>query len=94
MYLGGSTFANDEFQSSIKNYVPEGHTFKAFPIQFTHFDTERMIHHLYQNKTAKEIMLVKGSDQVRHALRVKVVQYPENICAVWVIVAVRFRSVR
>ena len=30
----------------IKNYVPEGHTFKAFPIQFTHFDTERMIYHI------------------------------------------------
>ena len=28
----GSTFANDEFQASIQNYVPEGHTFKAFPI--------------------------------------------------------------
>lgn len=53
-----------------------------------------MIHHLYSNKTGKEIMLVKGSDQVRHALRVKVVQYPENVCAVWVIIAVRFRSVR
>jgi centrosomal protein CEP76 len=45
--LGGVTFANDEFQSSIKSYVPERHTFKALPIQFTHFDTERMIHHLY-----------------------------------------------
>jgi hypothetical protein len=29
---GGQTFANEEFQASIKNYVPEGHTFKAFPI--------------------------------------------------------------
>jgi len=38
--------------------------------------------------------MVKGSDQVRHALRVKVVSYPENVSAVWVIIAVRFRSVR
>lgn len=30
--VSGTTFANDEFQASIKNYVPEGHTFKAFPI--------------------------------------------------------------
>ena len=30
--ISGQTFANDEFQASIKNYVPEGHTFKAFPI--------------------------------------------------------------
>ena len=30
--LGGSTFANEEFQSGIKNYVPENHAFKAFPV--------------------------------------------------------------
>ena len=92
--VSGSTFANEEFQSCIKNYVPEGHTFKAFPIQFTHFDTERMIHHIYQNKIGKEILMHKGSDQVRLALRVKVVPYPENVCAVWVIVAVRYRTVK
>ena len=92
--ISGQTFANDEFQSSIKNYVPEGHTFKAFPIQFTHMDTERMMHHIFQNKIGKDIVMVKGSDQVRHALRVKIVSYPENVVAVWVILAVRFRSMR
>lgn len=91
---GGSTFANDEFQASIKNHVPEGHTFKAFPIQFTHYDIERMIHHIYNNKVGKDIIMVRGSDQVKHALRVKVVVYPENIVAVWVIIAVRFRSIK
>lgn len=30
--IGGVTFANEEFQASIKNYVPEGHTFKALPV--------------------------------------------------------------
>jgi hypothetical protein len=54
------TFASEEFQSSIKNYVPDGHTFKALPVQFTHLDTERMIHHIYQNKIGKEVMLAKG----------------------------------
>lgn len=53
-----------------------------------------MIHHIYGNKVGKDIILVKGSDQVRHALRVKVVSYPENVSAVWVIVAARYRSVR
>ena len=92
--ISGQTFADDEFQASIKNYVPEGHTFKAFPIQFTHYDTERIIHHIFSNKVGKEIIMIKGSDQVRHALRVKVVVYPENVSAVWVIIAARYRSVR
>lgn len=30
--VGGVTFANEEFQASIKNYVPESHTFKALPV--------------------------------------------------------------
>jgi len=72
--------------------VPEGHTFKALPVQFIHFDTERMIHHIYNNKVGKEVLLARG-DQLKLALRVKIVPYPENVCAVWVMVAVRFRSI-
>ena len=66
--VGGVTFANEEFQAAVKNHVPEGHTFKAIPVQFTHFDTERIMHHIYNTKV------------------------PENVCAVWVMLAVRFRS--
>jgi hypothetical protein len=73
--------------------VPEGHTFKAFPIQFTHFESERMIQHIYANKVGAEVFLARG-DQVRHAVRVKIVQYPENISAVWVMLAVRSRAVK
>lgn len=47
LLIAGQTFANEEFQASIKNYVPEGHSFKAFPIQFKHTDSELMIHHIF-----------------------------------------------
>lgn len=30
--VGGGSFAAEEFQHGVKNHVPEGHTFKAFPI--------------------------------------------------------------
>ena len=53
-----------------------------------------MLHHVFQNKVGKEIVMLRGSDQVRHAIRVKIVVYPENIVAVWLILAVRFRSVK
>jgi centrosomal protein CEP76 len=58
--VGGSNFANKEFQEGIKHYVPEGHTFKAFPIQFTHCDSDRMLAHMFANKTGSEIFLCKG----------------------------------
>lgn len=90
--VGGATIANEEFQAAIKHHVPEGHTFKALPVQFTHFDTERIMHHIHSNKVGKEVLLARG-DQVRHSIRVKIETYPENVCAVWVMVAVRFRSI-
>lgn len=53
-------------------------------------DPEKIMHHLYNHKVGKEVLSCRG-DQVRHALRVKIVPYPENVCAVWVMLAVRFR---
>lgn len=90
--LASLTFASKEFESSIKHYVPEGHTFKAFPIQFNHFDINKMILSLFKNKVAYEIITAKG-DSINHAARVKIVPYPEKVCAVWVIIAVRYQSV-
>lgn len=76
--LASVTFGTNEFKSSIKNYVPEGHTFKAFPIQFNHFDTNKMIVALMKSKVAFEIMTARG-DSIHHAVRVKIVPYPENV---------------
>ena len=46
-----------------------------------------------QNKAGAEVFLARG-DQVRHAVRVKIVHYPENVSAVWVMLAVRLRQVK
>ena len=89
--VAGITFANEEFQSSIKNYVPEGHSFKAFPIQFNNMNVEHIALALAKSRTGYEVICTKG-DEVRLGLRVKVVVYPENICAVWVMLASRFRA--
>ena len=32
----GVSVGNEEFQEAIRNVVPEGHTFKGFPIQLVH----------------------------------------------------------
>lgn len=46
------------------------------------------------NKTAAsaDILQTRG-DTVRFAIRVKMVPYPEERCAVWVMLAVRYRSI-
>ena len=37
----GVTSGNDEFQQAIRRAVPEGHTFKGYPIQFIHRNSRR-----------------------------------------------------
>ena len=90
--LASVTFAGDEFKAAVKHYVPEGHTFKAFPIQFNHFDVGKMSVAILKNRVGYEVLSAKG-DSVRHAMRVKVVPYPEGVCAVWVMLAVRYKAV-
>ena len=90
--IGGVTFGNEEFQQSIKRYVPEGHTFKAFPTQFSHLNSNEMMGAMARASIAVDILQTRG-DTVRFALRIKVIAYPEEICAVWIMLAVRYRSV-
>jgi len=52
-----------------------------------------MVAHIYGSPVGKEIVQMRG-DMVRHALRVKIVSYPENVSAVWVMLAVRSRQHR
>ena len=87
----GGTFGNEEFAAAVKHVVPEGHTFKAFPIEFKHLSGDRMFHELKRNKTAGEVIGARG-DMVRHGLRVKVIGFPEERVAAWVMLGVRYRS--
>jgi centrosomal protein CEP76 len=50
-----------------------------------------MMHHFYSNKVGKDVLISRG-DQIKHAIRVKIVPYPENVCAVWVMIAVRYKA--
>eukprot|EP01022_Parablepharisma_sp_SALTPOND_P025469 TRINITY_DN594_c0_g1_i1.p1 TRINITY_DN594_c0_g1~~TRINITY_DN594_c0_g1_i1.p1 ORF type:complete len:663 (-),score=32.86 TRINITY_DN594_c0_g1_i1:2653-4641(-) len=88
----GLTFGNDEFKAAITQAVPDGHMFKAFPIQTQGADPQKVFAGLMQNKVAREILDTKG-DLVRFAVRAKVTVYPEDVVAIWTILAVRYRAV-
>ena len=47
---------------------------------------------LYRSPVCVDIIGCRG-DHVRHAVRVKVYPYPEDVCAVWVMFAVKYQSV-
>lgn len=65
--LSGQKFSEEEFKNSIQNYVPTGHSFKAFPIQFNHYNPEKMVVAI-SNSTVGHQVLTISEIGVKHAV--------------------------
>ncbi|XP_019380609.1 PREDICTED: centrosomal protein of 76 kDa isoform X3 [Gavialis gangeticus] len=83
---------NEEFQDAIRRAVPDGHTFKGFPIHFVYRNARRAFATCLRSPFCEELICCRG-DQVRLAVRVRVFAYPESACAVWIMFACKYRSV-
>ncbi|MBN3308447.1 CEP76 protein, partial [Amia calva] len=88
----GVSCGNEEFQDAVRRAVPDGHTFKGFPIHFLHRNARRAFATCLRSPFCDEIVCCRG-DHVRIAVRVRVFSYPESACAVWVMFACKYRSV-
>jgi centrosomal protein CEP76 len=88
----GLSVGNEEFDQAIKLAIPDGHSFKAFPIQFIHYNPKRCFSSCIKSSICEEIIRCRG-DQVKLAVRVKVVAYPESAVATWVMFACRYKIV-
>ncbi|XP_074540335.1 centrosomal protein of 76 kDa [Halichoeres trimaculatus] len=88
----GVSCGNEEFQDAVRRAVPDGHTFKGFPIHFLHLNARRVFGTCLRSPFCEEIVCCHG-DHVRLAVRVRVFVYPEDACAVWLMFACTYRSV-
>ena len=88
----GKTFGSEDFKNAIAHYIPEGHTYKAFPVQIQTLDEERLMSIYYNSKEARDILDTKG-DSIKFALRVKIICYAEDFYAVLCVIAVQYREV-
>lgn len=88
----GVSCGGEEFDQAVRLTIPEGHTFKAFPIQFNHANANRIFNACLDDPLCEEIVKVRG-DQVRLAVRVKVFAYPEAVLAVWVMFACCYKLI-
>ncbi|KAJ3597940.1 hypothetical protein NHX12_001455 [Muraenolepis orangiensis] len=88
----GVSCGNEEFQDAVRRAVPDGHTFKGFPIHFLHRNARRAFATCLRSQFCEEIVSCRG-DHVRLAVRVRVYAYPEDACAVWIMFACKYRSV-
>ncbi|GFS20157.1 centrosomal protein of 76 kDa-like [Elysia marginata] len=90
--ITGITAGNEEFQDAVRLAVPEGQTFKGYPIQFTHRNARKAFTTCLRAPVCEEIINCRG-DQVRLAVRVRVFPYPESACATWIMFACKYKSV-
>jgi centrosomal protein CEP76 len=88
----GFSVGNEEFDQAIKLAIPDGHSFKAFPIQFIHRTARKIFLACLKSPICEEIISCRG-DQVKLALRVRIFAYPESAIAVWVMFACRYKLV-
>jgi hypothetical protein len=99
----GCSFGNDDFQTSIKRCVKRGECFKAYPTCFSYVNIPSILTALSRTSAFQDVVRSSSkhsfsytgvSDSVspttRHGLRIRITDYPDNICAVWIVVAVCF----
>jgi centrosomal protein CEP76 len=90
---GISQIDNSFFQESIKRFVPDGHTFKGFPCMFTSQDTcSEALEVLARQELPRSILNLHAPNS-QFALAVRCFAYPENICVIWIMLAVSYQTI-
>ncbi|XP_013388058.1 centrosomal protein of 76 kDa [Lingula anatina] len=90
--LTGVPAGNEDFQDAVRRAVPDGHTFKGYPVQFIHRNAKRAFAACLRSPVCEDIIQCRG-DHVRLAVRVRVFPYPESACATWLMFACKYKSV-
>ena len=68
-----SSYGNAEFQSSIRRFVPEGHTFKAFPFSAIHSNAAQLLEQCLLSPVGRDILATPGGgDLARFGVRLMV----------------------
>lgn len=90
--INGLSIGNEEFDQAIKTLVPDGHSFKAFPIQTNSLNPTKNFNLCLKSPMFEQIIFCKG-DQVKLALRIRIFPYPESCIATWIMLACRYKAI-
>ena len=91
--ISSQTYGNEEFKQSVKNYVPEGYTFKGFPLHTVEIDYDKIFGLILSSDVGKDVLYTRG-DNATFALRCKIFPYPQGINSIWIMIAVKYRPIR
>ncbi|XP_069999225.1 centrosomal protein of 76 kDa [Penaeus vannamei] len=82
----------EHFSAALMHTIPEGHTFKAYPLHFMHHSPQRAFNLIMSSSIGREIVGCRG-DKVCFAVRAITINYPENMFLTWLMVACSYRPV-
>ncbi|RHZ29913.1 hypothetical protein DYB37_012999, partial [Aphanomyces astaci] len=88
--FGTANVDNVYFQNSVQGAVPQGHTFKGFPVSGTSLDDVQR--KLVADVVGREVVLFPKATHAQFGVAVKSVPYPEGICVIWAMVAVVYKT--
>ena len=82
-------FNNNEFENSIKNYIPKNYIFKAIPFQFTCYENIDLIFKKYLLKHIDVIEILSICNQIhlRYGISIQLFPYAVDIYSLWIMIA-------
>merc|ERR1719383_204978 len=87
---GNTSKLNSDFQQAIRHYIPEGHTFKGYPLLVLHRHARRILATSLRSPDFDDVISCRGQN-VALAVRAHVTLYPENVAATWLMFAARYK---
>lgn len=83
----GKVIGEAEFEGVVRSLTPKDYEFKAFPFQMREISAERALDAILKSAVGKEIITTVERHE-KLAVKAKVVPYPDNILAVWILIAI------
>ena len=87
------TNSANHFELGVQRMIPKGHSFRAFPLNFSFFHSMTLFEKLKEISYCREILLTRGNN-VRMALNVQIFPYGDEIASMWIIIAVESLAVQ
>ena len=79
------------FHQCVKGKIGDGKTFKGVPLNTSHISARKILASFNGTPSGRELTTIVGED-LKFAIRAKVIVYPESVVSVWVMLAAYYRA--
>ena len=72
---------------SLKSWLPKNFSFRGIPTEFRSTDANKIVDTLLKSGDIKDILQKVSQPSTRYGIRCKIISYPEDRLAVWIMLA-------